>query len=452
MLRRTRRSLLLLLAGLCVQSSAYAAMAPHGEIRLATRQDRQSSGWDAAAVTLRPGDVAQPGWVHDGAFVERLDSEARNQAAYLGRGTSAESVAVKLTAMGWQRMHVDELTLPSASSPAYPAQRIRSYVTEYSTADGAAAGFTYLEDESTVPSAKDVPATRTFGQESELTLDRGVSALDGRTFRSLDLTFRIGALVAGVTLIVYPSKTVVDPQASVVEALGAILEARVRTPPGDGAGLGHAVARLALVDHKVVSYDDAYLRIGGTDIPVSGESSGATSRRVRTYADATDVYQLWQGIDVPSSAGLLIGVTLLHFPTEAAAAAWVTHLQTILEANPFYSHLRPIDGTPALEDQTIALSYAAGGGAETPRAVLVAVRVGSTVARVHIVPQGRLQDIPAGPAVVLAMVEAGCLSGVACDDILQAPEGLIVTTPAASPAAVRNGGPVTAAATPTGAP
>jgi hypothetical protein len=429
--RGYRQVLFILIVTACFQSTATAA---------SSRSEALSSGLaaiapglDVAAMTLRPGDVGQPGWVHDGAFVERLDSEARNEAAYLGRGTSAESVAAKLSAMGWGRMYVDTLIVPSPATPNAPAQRIRSYITEYASAEGAAAGFAYLEDESAIPSAKDIAASRTFGDASELTEDRGVSAVDGRTYRSLDLTFRAGNLVAGVTLIVYPSKTAVDPQPSAVEALGTILEARVKTPLTNGAGLGRAVARLAPTDRAVTTYDDAYYRLGRADIPVSDESVAATSLRVRTYAEATDVYQLWQGIDASASAGVLYGVTLLHFPSEAAAAAWVTNLQSILAVNPFYGQMRPIDGAPSIGDQSIALGYAAGGGANAPRAVLVAVRVGAYVARVHVVPQGQTRDIPVAPVIALAGIEAGCLSGDACGDVLTLPEGLIVTSAGATP-------------------
>jgi hypothetical protein len=419
MLRGIRRVLFVLIVAAGLQGNAKAAPSA----RFATI----APGLDVAALTLRPADVGQAGWVHDGAFVERLDSEASNQAAYLGRGTSAASVASKLAAMGWRRMYVDTLIVPSPATPNAPAQRIRSYITEYASAEGAAAGFAYLEDESTIPSAKDIAASRVFGDASELTEDRGVSAVDGRTYRSLDLTFRAGSLVAGVTLIVYPSKTAVDPQPAVVEALAAILEARVESPPADGAGLGRAVARLAPTDRAVASYDDAYYRLDGADIPVSGESVAATALRVRTYGEATDVYQLWQGIAAGASVAALYGVTLLHFPNDAAAAAWVTNLQSILSVNPFYGTLRPIDGVPALGDQTIALSYAAGGGANTPRAALVAVRVGANVARVHVVPQGGTRDIAVAPVVALAGIEAGCLSGGDCGDVPTLPEGLAVS-------------------------
>ncbi|MEZ4495353.1 MAG: hypothetical protein R2845_00915 [Thermomicrobiales bacterium] len=43
---------------------------------------------------------------------------------------------------------------------------------------------------------------------------------------------------------------------------------------------------------------------------------------------------------------------------------------------------------PQLGDQTMALTYAAGGGVNGPRSILLAIRVGDTVMRVHLVPQG----------------------------------------------------------------
>ncbi len=417
---------LLLTVLLCAQSVT--------PIDVGGAQAQAAPAIDAAALTLRPGDVPHPGWVHDGAFVEQLDREAANQAAYLGRGTTASAVAQQLTAFGWRRMYVDVLILPSDASAAAPLERIRSSVTDYATAEGAAAGFAYLEDVRGVVSAKVVPGTRTYGEQSAITSDRGVSSIDGRPYRSLDLTFRVGTLVAGVTLAVYPSKLATTPDQAEVEALGAIMEARVTSPPADGAGLGRALARLRFPGAAIVTYDDAYYRIAGTNVPISGETKNAAASRALTYQAATDVYQLWQGVDVGAASGFLYGVTLLHFPSDAAAAGWVTHLQTILGENPFYAQMRPVSEVGAMGDHVLALSYVAGGGG-APRSILIAVRVGDDVARVQVVPQGRRQDVPLAPVEGFAKAEASCLEGTACADIIALPPGMAAAAPAATPVA-----------------
>lgn len=412
-----------------------------GSVAMGARQAPLDPGLDLAAVTIRPGDLEEPGWVHEGAFIEQLAGEAAGYAAYLGGGESVEAVIETLSVMGWERKYVHSLALPSPASSGLPPQRIRSYVTEYATPEGAAEGFAFFEDERPIESATDIPATRTFGEESELTEDRGVSGIDGRHYRSLDLTFRTGNLVAGVTLIIYENAVLASPTGDMIEALAGLLESRITEGVGDGVGLGTMVVRLAPAESAIVTFDDAYYRFDGEDAPQAGESPTDAIRRVETYAGATEVYQLWQGINTGTSTGLLYGVTLLRFPDEQAAAGWVTDLAAILAANPFYRAFQPITGAPPLGDQTNALSYSAGGDANAPRAVLVAVRVGHFVARLHLVPQGWGSDVPADPVIELAAAQAACLTGETCEPIGTLPAALLVPP---SPRAAPNASPVAA--------
>jgi hypothetical protein len=267
-----------------------------------------------------------------------------------------------------------------------------------------------------------------------LTSDRGTSASDGRTYRSLDLTFRVGNLVAGVTLIVYPSSVAIDPDQTLVERLAALLESRIESGKIKGAGLGLMALRLDPPTQTIVTYEDAYYRIGDGDVPLLDESEAAAKARIETYTGATDVYQLWQGIDAGEANGLLYGVTLLHFSTEAAASDWVTDLGAILSENPFYGGLQPVSLTATIGDQSTALSYIAGGGTGKPRAMIVAVRDGSDVARVHLVPQGQAFDVSPIPAFDLAKAQEHCLAERDCPELTALPDSLS-TAPAASPSA-----------------
>lgn len=387
-------------------------------------RDDNTAGIDLAAHALRPSDLVGAGWTHDGAFFDDLTSVGANEATYRGANTTPAGVEQILAGYGWYRYYSLSMSRPSASDPSVPVQRVRSYITEYVDDVGAAAGFAYLEDEHFVSSAVDVPASRQFGDQFELTKDSGLSSVEGVDYRSLDLTFRSGNLVAGVTLIAYDRGAIAEPDAATVEALGSILEARLASRAPTPESLGNALNRLVTTFGVVATYDDAYYRWEGTDVPLTGESATAAANRIKTYADATDVYQLWQGVDAGTANGLLYGVTLLHFPTESSAADWVANLQTILEVNPFYANMRPVESLRTIGDQAIALSYAAGGGADTPRSMLIAVRVGSNVARVHVVPRGRLQDVPLSPVAAFAAMEAGCLSGNQCSAFWPVPDEL----------------------------
>jgi hypothetical protein len=381
---------------------------------------------DLPALTIRPTDLDQPGWLHQGAYVHAVTDQARNQANYVGRGTDEDEVREQLTAVGWQQQYVSYLSLPSVEDPAKPQQIIRTYVTQYVDPDGAAAGFTYLEDESLVGAATDVPLDREYGEQSELTSERGIGGLDGRQFRSIDLTFRSGNLVAGVTLIQYPTAERVDPEIALVESLATIMEARIDNPSLIPSALGARIVRLEHEQQDVVTFDDAYYRIDGVDIPIEGESLEASALRADTYADARDVYQLWQGVDTAEVNGTLYGVTLLQFPDESAAETWLGNLDEILATNPFYGDIRPERADAEIGDQTVALSYASGGGGPSdPRALILAVRVGADVARVHLVPQGNLDTVPMTALAELVAAQADCLADVDCNRVVSVPASLI---------------------------
>ncbi|HKG25061.1 MAG TPA: hypothetical protein VKB09_05390, partial [Thermomicrobiales bacterium] len=294
---------------------------------------------------------------------------------------------------------------------------------------GAASGFAYLEDESGVVSAADVPLDLPLGEEAEATRDSGTS--QGRPFRSLDVTFRTGNLVAGVTVVAYPAAGYANPELAEAEALAAVLASRLSTPPEPGTTIGSAVLRLHDSERPLTTYDDAYFRLAAVDVPLAEESKQDAGARIATYGRATDVYQLWQGIDAGTGAGFLFGVTLLRFPDAAAATTWVRDLSTLLDANPFYGDLS-VQSAPEIGDQTAALAYAPGGGAAgDPHALLLAVRVGADVARVHLVPQGSVREVPEEALAELARAQSDCLRVLSCPGTFPVPSSL--TTPVGVP-------------------
>ena len=404
-----------------------------------------SASLDLAALTLRPADLDEPGWVHDGAFVQPLAAQARDHAAYLGSETTADLVASVLTDAGWERQYVCLLSRASERDPARPAARVRSYITRYASPEGASAGFAYLEDERSVAAASDIPIAGSHGDASEFTRERVVGD-DGTAVRSLDLTFRVGNLVAGVTVITDDSADRASSDQALVERLASRLEERIAGAGNDDVGIGANVSRLGSERHDIVTFDDAYYRTDAEDVPLGGESSQAAHLRTAAYAGADDVYQLWQGINTGDGAAALYGLTLLRFEDEAAAELWVEELESTLTENPFYGDLRFVSGAggQGLGDAAVALSYVAnGGGGDAPRSMLVAVRDGADVARVHMVPQGALPSIPLEPVVELARWQLTCLREAACRDTVDVPATLSdilvevsrsSTSPASSPA------------------
>lgn len=397
---------------------------------------------DLAALALRPADLPKAGWLHEGAFVQSLSDQVQDHADYLGSDVAAADIERVLVSAGWRREYVSMLSRETGATSEGPVQRLRSYVTSYASTEGAARGFSYLEDESQIPAATDLAMTTSFGEESELTRELGTSGLDGRAFRSLDLTFRVGDLVAGLTLINYATADALEPDRLAVERLAALLEDRL-TAADVGSGLGAHVARLGDETRQLVTFDDAYYRFGGDDVPLAGESVDGGRLRTQSYADATDVYQLWQGIDTGTDAGVLYGATLLQFPDASVGEEWLLNLESTLAENPFYGDLRYAGGIGdrGLGDRALALSYVANGGNPgAPRAVLVAVQVGAVVIRAHLVPQGDLPSIGVDPAVELARAQVACLGDIECAEPGELPGDLAALiddaqTPDASPIA-----------------
>ena len=382
---------------------------------------------DLAALTLRPSDLDGPDWIHEGAFVQSLAAQSSGHAGYLGAGTTADDVMSVLTDAGWERQYVSMMSRASQSDPADPTDRIRSYVTRYASPEGAAAGFDYLEDERSVAGATDIPTERPHGEDSELTEERVATGDDEGAVRSLDLTFRVGALVAGVTVIDADADDSARANLDLVERLASRIEDRIAASGNAAPGIGADAVRLTGDGHELVTFDDAYYRIAAEDVPLAGESPQGARLRIATYAGAREVYQLWQGIDTGGDAGALYGATLLRFEDESAAESWVATLESILAENPFYGDLRFFAGAGGLDlgDDAVALSYVAnGGGGDAPRSVLVAVRVGADVARVHLVPQGVLPSIPLEPVVELARHQATCLREQVCTGTAAIPSTL----------------------------
>lgn len=398
-----RRSLLRIGSGIAASGVGLALLPSPGR-SVSARQSAPLQP-DPAYVVLRPADLPDESWTHDGAFHDGLAAVARVEATY--RGRSNEAMESALRRFGWQSTYMSSIS--QTGDDGELLRRIRSYVTEYQTEDGAAGAFASFEDETHITTASDVPVTTILGDEIEATRDSGVSGTTGLPYVSLDVTFRMGTLIAGVTDVRYGDGSN-EPASGEVEALAGIIAGRMAASGEEAPRLGLKTLRLDLTDPDLVlTYEDAYYRVAGVDVPLSGEGGSTAARRIAGYGDAVDVYQLWQGRAVDQSDGLLYGVTHLAFVTDTGAHDWLAGIVQILGANPFYSGLRVVDEPTDLAGEATLLEYVAGGATETPKSVLVAMRTGNVVTRFHLTPQGRDADVT--PATALSIAERS----IACD-------------------------------------
>lgn len=366
---------------------------------------------DLAAALLRPDDIASPGpdfGIAQGFYEETLDR-------YLaGLGAVAEEQQSDLRAgletAGWQRRHVSVAQRLSAD-PSAIAVRYVVAITEYATAEGAAAGFALTEAEVGEPDASDLPTARTFGDESEVTRGRRRSPASGPGYRYINATARVDNLIADVNVQDFTgARQTPDEAIQLLEAqLDRIEEVRAGTPP-------RLSVRALRLDGPAGAVD-GYLRLDGGTFRLATDSEAVAAARAASFGEATAAYAVRQLL--PSGAGY--DLVLLGFP-DAGAASGFLRAAPAAEAG----------ATPpaGVGEEAVGLPVPVErpeGGTVDGYAVLT--RVGATVARIEISdPAG-----PPPPAVVaaLAAAQAACLGAEgACGRVPPPAEVAAVRNPA----------------------
>ncbi len=282
---------------------------------------RAESPLDLAAMALSPDDLAAVGMTGFGQRESAVLSLAE-QADQAAPGLASDPAAVRLALAqaGFERRYQRELGLPQRLDGA--SSRLQSFVTsyllEYSSPEGAAAGFALLEAEPPDAKSRDLPGTREFGERSEITRLRDSTA-SGEPYRALDLTFQRGNLVAGVTIGEFGSR---EPDLLAVEALAARLLAKIDA--GGGPGLSNLVVRLEGPD--VETRSDEYGRLHGVTYPNYAETAGELADRSARYGAAADVYGVGQSVATGRAArtdDVRFLVLLYRFASDEAATAWL---------------------------------------------------------------------------------------------------------------------------------
>jgi hypothetical protein len=391
---------------------------------------------DLPALVLSPLDPELSSYLHLGAFHESIAGEAANVAAYRNHTVEAAEIERQLTADGRGLKYISLLGKPSKAPAGNFDSAVRSYFTTFNNADGAAAAFAMLEDETGAVGAEDRIPSRIYGEETDLTYDTGFD-VENRPFRALDLTFRMGALIAGVALTAYPSAEGIEPDQGFLETLAGVLEQRILA--GVEADIGsHA---LIIDPGESVTLDNAYYRIEGSDVPLAEESSEATKLRQGAYGNALDVYQVFQTVEAPGSATVLYSDTLYRFALESDAASWMDEFPDLVAGNSYYAHLleNPVGSRDLSADATRLFTFAPGGSGVAP---LLLARKGAVVARIQLVSLADLDEIGATVAVELMALQLECLNSGVCASIPASAIVDLLPIPAATPGATPDGSPI----------
>ncbi len=413
--------LLLMLAGPTVAGGSLGAAAQE-----ATPAASSTGGSiDLAALTLVPSDLDESGFGLESGETLGIDEEAQATVDY--RGGSADdidSIRDQLTEAGFQRLYVSRLVNPPSSQRDTIDQRITSYAALYNDDDGAADGFALLEDESDVSSAKDLPDTEQFGDESEITRESGKTTDETpRSFKLIDLTFRQGNIVAGVTIINLAGD---QPSVNSVEALASILVERIAAVlDASEPGLGAVAARVG-GEGVVVPYTyEVYERRDGVTVPLVDESKNLSRAREKGFGDAVDVFSLQQELQVTgvdAATNPFYYVELLRFEdANAASASFAEPIEPKLII-PAYEQVKKVKDAVSFGDDSATYSYAFKLNSDlSTHGYLVLTQVGAILARVQIdgEPKVSLKAVEA-----LAKAQVACLEAGSCEDEIAVPKAL----------------------------
>lgn len=395
-------------------------------------------------MTLVPGDLPQPGYGLESGIRLDLEEEAKSAVAYRGGENVAGDVAqfaASLQAAGWQERYAVALALLAPGDTSRVDRRVVTYVTRYETAKGAEQGFTLMEDESAIPTAKDIEGTQTIGEQSEITQDTGTiqdSGQGSRPFQSLDLTFRLGNLTAGV--LIYDNRNL-QPEVTEVEALALTLQDHITSVLQDGGpGLGIRALRLSGSPSAFGFDDEEYELRGDAVIPYVGETPDVMAEREVNYGLATDVYTIYQALitgDSQPNDDPYVVTRLYRFPNPNAASIWLAGLTDQLRGTPDeYAEVSPLSGAISVGDESVGIAYRFNASASlVTEGFLLAVRVGPIVARIQVdaLPAPSLDVVRS-----LAEAQAACLadaSGAACPENVPVPPELLQPAPSATPEA-----------------
>ena len=252
---------------------------------------------------------------------QTLDEYARAVADI--RGEVMPTVRSVLEAAGWQRQQgttVDVADVASiGESQVYLDARYGLLVTQYETAEGAAAAFTYLEHERG-RGGTPIPLAIPFGEQAIATHESGTDS-DGYTYEYERIVFRFDNLIAQIEIWGYGNTMDIMP--GLAESLGAGLRERIASVrTRGGPGLGNRALRLVGDEIADTGDRDRYLRLGTKDLLTFDEKVFAhappegPADRIRSAVDVCRVYAATG--DTPSAE---YTVYLFAYPSSEIASS-----------------------------------------------------------------------------------------------------------------------------------
>ncbi|MFN8679218.1 MAG: hypothetical protein U0Z70_22745 [Thermomicrobiales bacterium] len=393
------------------------------------------------AMVLFPGDLPGSGLtLSDGSFEDRTFVV---QSVVEQTGKFEREVHADFDAFGFGRRYALRLAEAWPTGIATPVgidapienpwvRTVSTIVTEFPSAEDAAAAFTYIEHDAedagslaNFTDVKDLPLDAVIGDEAELTSAVGVTTDAQRPYTTMNLTFRSGNLIGDVEISDYLAR---ELDSAEIEGLAEQLLARMEAVRnGEMPDLGQRVLRFA-----GPAYNDSYTRLDGMYIPRHGETAQITAER-QARSNAQAIYTREQDIEGTAQGAYLI-THVLQFASPADAAAYdMDAVRQRLADDPTFTAIEAIAGSRTIGGASQIFHYAYADDSEYTgwSGYGIVAQSGSSVITLYLeLPSDFAPEI----AVELAEMQLACATGAPCPDELPVPASLLA--PAATPVAL----------------
>jgi hypothetical protein len=414
-------------AGAERSSAAFAPATLTGHVTLmVAKSDPRERPLDLPAMALRPDDLETQGLHGFGASNSVMTDDSGAAGAFLreyrGDPGGVAGDAIDAAAPTWT--YVLHLVLPGTEGDPSSGtlSRVVSYVMEFDDDTASGVAFPILADAWQSGDMHAVPTQSNVGDEHVLVSGAGQEETgELAPYQRVDLLFRTGRLIAGVSVEKYAG---LPTEAPVVENLAAQQMTRISDVlTGDQRGLGARALRLHVAGEKNVS--DKYTVLGGAPVRVVGETTAQYDQR------GADVLgdRIVEGFDLEQQvAGAFTSdPPLAYYHTrlatfEDAKAAFI-YLQASGErlAQAQLTDLQAVDA-PAVGDGASAFTYGftrADGVAFSSYRIVV--RVGAEVFSINL---GTTEVLDPEAVNELAAQQAECLEGIGCVSSVPVPPSL----------------------------
>ncbi len=392
------------------------------------------------AMVLFPGDVPgsglalDRGWIDDSAFMVQAIAERT--------GKSEQEVLADFDAFGFGRRYALQLAEAWPTGIATPVgidapinnpwgRTMTTIVTEFPSAEDAAAAFTYIERDAedtgsfaNFTNEEDWPLDTVIGDEAELTSSVGVASDTQRPYTTLNLTFRSGNLIGDVIIEDLLAR---ELDSAEIEGLAEQLLARMEAVRGgELPDLGQRTLRFA-----GPTYEDSYTRLDGITMPGHGEPAEVTAE-MQARSNAQAIYTREQDIAGSAQNAYLMTQVLQFASPDDAAAFDMDALRQRFADDPIFSAVNAVPDSPGLGDasQIFHFVYADDSAYAGWSGYGIAARSGPSMIILYL-------ELPAEfapeAAVELAEMQLACATGAPCPDEQPVPASLLA--PAATPVA-----------------